>query len=109
MHSRDDVLDDAHVAEHADVLESARDAAPGALPGRQVVEWLIEKANRSGGCRQDARNHVENCGLAGPIRTDEAVNCMLAHLKGHGVSSKQSAELLGQSLHTARRPVWHRC
>ncbi len=68
------VLQRRQVLEQADVLERARDAALGDLVRLQPVERLAVEGEVPAVGAVDAGEHVEQRGLAGAVRPDQAVD-----------------------------------
>ena len=72
MQSDGDVLDGGEVAEEADVLKSAGDAAAVEDGGRESVDALAGEFDGSGGWRVDAGDEIEGRGLASTVGSDES-------------------------------------
>ena len=69
-----DVVDHRERAEQARGLVGARDAGAGDHVSRSPGEIAFAQPDRPGARAVEARDHVEQCGLAGPVRADHAGN-----------------------------------
>jgi hypothetical protein len=97
MHPRHDILDHRHVGEHADILERARHAKPGALVRRGGCDVAAVERQGAGSGRQQAGDQVEQRRLAGTIRPDDAVDAAGCNIHIDLVDGEQAGELLGQT------------
>jgi hypothetical protein len=94
-----DVLQHAHVAEQAHVLEGAAHAAPGDIAGGEFGRRFAEEGDLAFGGRIDRRDAVEHGALAGAVRADQRHHLARLHAQAHVVVGDQAAEALG---HRAR-------
>jgi hypothetical protein len=94
-----DVLEHGHRADHLDVLEGARDAAPRDLARRQRVDPLAEQDHLAARRRQHAGDEVEGGRLAGAVRADQAEDLARADLEADVVDGDQAAEFLAHRAH----------
>ena len=87
------VLDDAHLGEEAQVLEGAGDAAGDDLLRRFAVDALIQEGDCTVGDLIDAGEHVEHGGLARAVGADQRDDLALIHMEADVVHGAQAAEL----------------
>ena len=92
------VLERAHVAEDAQVLERARHARPRRLGGRQPGDVRALEEHASLGHGLQPAHDVEQRGLAGAVRADERGDLAFAHFHAHVVHGLEAAELDGDAL-----------
>ena len=76
-----DVVEHGHAGEQRDVLERARDAECGDLRRARMGDVAAFEGDGAAGRAVEARDHVEQGGLAGAIRTDDRHD--LAATDGH--------------------------
>src|SRR6516225_8269804 len=74
MHADEQVLHRGDVPEQPDILIGAADADGGDPVGRQPVDALAAKPDLAGGDLQILHDAVEDGGLAGTVRADDAVD-----------------------------------
>src|SRR5438445_137603 len=70
MHAGEHVLNDRHLAEHADVLERARQPTLRTLPARPSVDRLSVEADMTFALMAEAGDQVECSRLARTVRPD---------------------------------------
>src|SRR3974390_544180 len=98
------VLEHRHTLEQPYVLESASNACSGV--DIVVVQALKTEAQSVGmgegehplGWFVEARDAVEDCGLAGAVRSDQCSEVAAACLEGYIIDRHQAAEALSEML-----------
>src|SRR4051794_7151948 len=88
------VLDRRHRAEQPDVLERAREPALHDPVGPHRGDVLAVEDDPPGGGLVEAREHVEERGLAGAVRPDDRDDRLTRDLERDGVDREQAAEAL---------------
>src|SRR5581483_3599130 len=112
MFADQNVLDGGHVVEQADVLEGAGDAAIDDLVGLEPDNALAGEDQLAAGRREQAGDDVEERGLAGPVRADQAEHLALFDLNGDAADGAQAAEDFGylaslqERAHAERTPAY---
>src|SRR6266478_3314076 len=97
------VLQRRQVGEEADILERARNASGGHLVRLQAGQRVAVAQEGAGvGCVK-SRQHVEERGLAGAVRADQAENFAGADRKRDLRKRLQAAEALGDALGLQKR------
>src|SRR3954463_11765839 len=106
------VLERAHLSEELQILEGAADAglrAPGRVPARDVGAAKAYRAARNG---ERAGDEVEQRGLAGAVRADQAVDRAALDAQVHRIDRGQPAEAAAQARgfekglrHCSRKPA----
>src|SRR6266480_4173672 len=97
------VLERRQVGEQADVLERARNACGGYLVRLQAGQVAPVEQERAGVWRVKPRQHVEERGLAGAVRTDQPENFAAADGKRDLGKRLQAAEALGDAVGLQKR------
>src|SRR5262249_42598616 len=97
------VLEHGHGMERPRHLEAARDAAPRALIGRQARDLLAGESDRAGVVAQEARDAVDERGLARAVRADQAEALALRDLEAHLGERGEAAEALRQAADREQR------
>jgi len=93
MKGNQDVLDDGHVAEQADVLERSGNAAGRNLLRCKARNVGTAPAHPPGSRRQDPGDHVENGRLTRAIGPDEADQLAGAERERKVIHCRKAAEL----------------
>ena len=93
-----DVLQHRHRREGARHLEGARDAAREHPVGRLAVEPAPVEEDPPRGRRERARDEVEERGLAGAVRPDQAGEAARPHAQRHVEDGRVAAEAPGDVL-----------
>src|ERR1700712_5119749 len=75
------VLQQRGVWKQLDVLEGARNAEAGDLPGWRAGEVLILQDQLAGGRRVDTADQIEDRGLAGAVRADDGEHLAFADVE----------------------------
>ncbi len=88
-----EVLQDRGVLEELDVLEGARDAAPGDLVRRHARDVLVAEDEPARARIVDPRDEVEDGRLAGAVRTDDREDLALRDVEAHAVDGANAAEV----------------
>src|SRR4249920_115757 len=91
------VVGDREGRERPRQLEAARHAAAGALVGEQAVDDLAVKTHRAGLVGERAADAVDECRLAGAVRTDQADALALGDGKIDAVERDEAAEAFAQT------------
>ncbi len=91
-----DVVKAGHSIEDPGALKRPADTEYGNLMSGQMGDVNGIEANSTGGGWYEARNQVEECGLAGAIRAYEAVDFSFLDLYVQHVDGAQADEVLGQ-------------
>jgi hypothetical protein len=86
------VLEHRGVLEQLDVLEGARDAAPGDLVRGHAGDVLVAEDEPPVGGLVDARDEVEDGGLARAVGPDDREHLAHLDLEGHRVDGPDAAE-----------------
>ena len=86
------VLQHRRVLEELDVLEGAGDAEPGDSRCRAIQEAPSFEADIAFGRLVQARNQVEERGLAGAVRSHDGEDLALLHLERHPFERGDTAE-----------------
>src|SRR6185437_7110853 len=103
------VLDQAHLTEHADVLERARKPERGPRVNGAARHVLAREHDLSRARRDQAGDQVEQRRIAGAVRPDHRVDAATFHAKIDSVDGGQPGEATGeagqfqQRAHAARR------
>src|SRR5215831_13030478 len=90
---------DAHIVEHRhrpkyrEVLERAGDPKAGHTVGGFVKDVLTRELDGATARRVEPRQAIEQGGLSGAVRADQAENLTLAELQRHVVERDNSAEI----------------
>ena len=92
MHADQDVLDYGHLAEKADILEGAGDAAGGDLIGPQFDQGPAVEVDLALVGLIDAGQGIEEGGFAGAVGSDDADDPAGLQLKIDPVDGGQAAE-----------------
>jgi hypothetical protein len=87
-----DVLEHRHVREQPHALQGARDAEPGQLVRLEAGEGLAAPAERALVGGDEAADDVEQGGLAGAVRADDAEHLVRLDAQRDGVQRRQAAE-----------------
>ena len=90
-----DVLDGRHIAEEADILEGARDAALGNLEGLQSVEGLAVEVDFPFVDLVETGDAVEKGGLARAVGADNAHDAVARDHEVDRVDGDETTETLG--------------
>src|SRR6185436_14797883 len=93
-----DVFERGKVHEQADVLERAADAGGRDLVRLQAGETALVELEVAAVGRVDAGENIEQRGLAGAVRADQAVDLALADGEGHVAQRLHAAEALGDAI-----------
>src|SRR6478752_550994 len=91
------VVGDREGRERPRQLEAARHAAAGALVGEQAVDDLAVEPHRAGLVGERAADAVDECRLAGAVRTDQADALALGDGKIDAVERDEAAETFAQT------------
>jgi hypothetical protein len=94
VHAHHHVLERGHLVEEPDVLERARHAQRRDLVRRLTGDARSVEDDLAAGGLVDARQHVEERRLAGPVRPDEAHDRAARDEEVHVLDGDQAAELL---------------
>ena len=92
MHSGQDVAIHGEIEKQLRMLERSDHAT-----GRQLVDGqagdvgAVEHHPPAAG-RQRAGYHIEQCRLAGTVRSDQAEDCALVHVEGYAIQRDDAAE-----------------
>ena len=105
MRAERGVLDDAHIGDEFDMLESARDAESGDVARLRIADRAAVEKDVAGGQRQDAGDQVENGALARAVRADQRDDLPCCHGKIHGVDGSQPTEALDRAAYAEQRPA----
>ncbi len=92
------VLNNRHLTEQANVLKSAHHAHPGDLLAGQAFQMLLAQLNGAAGRLVEAGQAVENGGLARAVRADQRDDLLRAQLQRHVIDRQQAAEAHHQTL-----------
>src|SRR5437773_9570139 len=92
-----DILPDGQVRKHADVLEGAGHPLMRDVVRRQPDELPAEQADGSRRWPQDAGNQVEDRGLTGTVRANEADDLALVDVDIEAVDGGQAAKSASQA------------
>jgi len=96
--ARYDILQDGHVGENLHVLKRPCDPGPGNLIGEQAGELPISEKNISSVGAIEARDHIEERGLACPVRADHRMEGSLpdriTYLPKGGDATKMEVDFL---------------
>ena len=87
-----DIVENAEAFEEANVLKRARDAESGDLMAAETGEIFPGKRDGSLGRLIDARDEIEDCGLARAVGTDESAKFALVNREINGVGGGEPAE-----------------
>src|SRR4051812_740642 len=87
-----DVLQRGQVPEEADVLKRARDPLAGDRVRRPSRDRVAREPDVTAGRRVDAGDQVEDGGLAGPVRADQAHQLSLLYGEVGVADGLQAAE-----------------
>jgi hypothetical protein len=88
VHAHQDVFDDSHISEQADILERARDAAFCDLIGAQANQGSAIELNVALLWPVNPGHGVEEGRLAGTIRTNDADNLAFFQFEIHFVDGR---------------------
>ena len=102
------VVEHAQVAEHAAVLEGAREAERGELLGRQAGDVAAREVDAAGVRRVEPGDEIEQRGLAGAVRPDDADQLALGDGERQRVDGGDAAEAARQPLDLAGSAPSHR-
>ena len=83
MRADQDVVAHAHAAEQRDVLEGAADAEAGHAVAAEALERAALEQDVAVGVAVDAADAVEQRGLAGAVRSDQAADLAIADIERH--------------------------
>ena len=97
------VLEHAHRAEQREVLERAPDAERGDAMARDAKQRAAGEGDVAALARVKPRNAVEERGLAGTVRADQADDASGRDVEGHAVEGHDAAEMHGNVLHAQQR------
>ena len=97
VHAHQHVLEARHRREQADVLERAPDAEVRDRVRRQAGDVAAVEQDLAGRRRVDARQHVEERGLAGAVGADQADDRPARDDEVDVVARHQAAELLAHA------------
>ena len=100
------VVEDTQVRHHAQVLERARDAETGHLMGLQCGNVGIVKKDGTGREGREAGDQIEQGGLAGAVRADEADAFTSSHLTGEALNGTYPAEMAADILDIEQWGHW---
>src|SRR6185436_11780158 len=92
-----DILDRREIGEETDVLEGARDACRGDLVRLQAVERAAVEDESAFVGRIDTGEDIEERGLAGAIRADQAEHLARRDRKGNIAQRLDAAEALADA------------
>ena len=92
MRADQDVVAHAHAAEQRDVLEGAADAQAGHAVARQVLQRAALEQDVAVGEAIEAADAVEQRGLAGAVRPDQAADLAVADIERHAAECDDAAE-----------------
>ncbi len=98
-----DVLSDGHALEELHELERAHQALRGDLVLPHPRDVLAGKFDRACRGREEARHHVEEGRLAGPVRADDGEQAALRDLQTDVAVGRQAGEALGQIAYREQR------
>ena len=87
----------AQIREDAAVLEGAREAELGEPFGRKARDRPAVEQDLARVRGVEARDEIEERGLAGPVRADDADELVLVNREIDGVHGRQAAEAPGQA------------
>src|ERR671912_492321 len=99
----DEVVAHRKLREHLQQLEGAADAEAVEIGRAQAGDIAAVEGDGAGIRQQLTENAVEQGRLAGPVRTDDAEDLTLAHLKREAVDSGDAAEALRQAFGSQHR------
>ncbi len=99
-----EVLGDREARIDSRHLELARDPEPADPVRRQPGDVASGEADRAGGRREGAGDHVEQGGLAAAIGTDDAAQPAVVDRQAHPAERPHPAERLGDVLDLEQRP-----
>ncbi len=94
----DDVVLDAERRKRPHDLEGTPDAAPADAIRRQAFDALASEGDGAAVGREYARDHVEQSGLAGAVRTDHSENAAFRHVEAELVDRDEAAEALADAI-----------
>ncbi len=94
VHADHDVFQQGHFLEHADVLERTGDTALGDLVRRDLADVLAVEFDRAAGSAQQTGDQVEDGGLAGAVRADQAKDAALRDIEIDVLQNLQAAKVL---------------
>jgi hypothetical protein len=97
VHADQDVVDDGLVLEDREVLEGAGDAEAREGVRRQSREILPVKKDLAAGWPEHRADQVEQRGLAGAVRSDQAADLARFDLEAHVLDRGQTAEAFGDA------------
>src|SRR5262249_46216143 len=91
-----DVVEGAEAPEQLDVLEGARDTEPRDLIGSQARDLTLAKMDGPARRTVETGDAVEDRGLAGAVRADQAVDLTRPDAERHAVGRAQAPEVDGK-------------
>ena len=91
------VVDDAGLAQQADVLEGSSETGTADFVGRRVGDVGFADMDGAIADRQHAGDHVDDGGLAGAVRTDQPGDLAGRNLQIGVLRGDHAAEILGQA------------
>ncbi len=97
------VLEHRHRAKEGQVLERAPDAERGNAVPRHAKERAAGERDVTALARVEPRDAVEERGLAGAVRADQADDAALRDDEGHAIEGHDAAETHGDVLHAQQR------
>ena len=92
MRADQDVVAHAHAAEQRDVLEGAAEAEAGHAMAAKVLERATLEQDVAVGEAVEAADAVEQRGLAGTVRPDQAADLAVADIERHAAKRDHAAE-----------------
>ncbi len=95
VHADQNVVDHGLVLEHRQILEGAGNAEPRQRVCGQPGEIVAVEQNAAGGGAEHRTDQIEQRGLAGAVRADQAADLAGFDRKAHLFHSGQAAEALG--------------
>src|SRR5438309_9824853 len=96
MRGQRDVVEDGQLPERAGDLEGPRAAGGAARVGREARDLVSPEADGAGRRRQRPGDAVEEGRLPRAVRSDEAQDLALPHLKRDGAEGRETPESPGQ-------------
>ena len=87
------ILQHRGVVEQLDVLEGARDAAPGDLLSVELRDLLVLEDDAPGRHVVETADKIEESGLAGAVRADDREDLALGDVERDAVDRLEAAEL----------------
>ena len=95
---RQDIAFDAQPAKDRGLLRQVTDAEAAALEHRQMRDRMAIEADFALVGPDQAHDHGEDCGLAGPVRPQQPDGFAAPHRDAHIAHHGQSPEALGQTM-----------